>query len=113
MAFLGRLLGLMALSVSVWFVPMAMLVCGGTISWLIPISQGAPRLFVLLIILLLPPLCFLLLAWVALRKTPSPVSSHPTVFSRQVSSFGNISNEKQDQRVDYARPTRPVGIGFR
>ena len=69
MAFLGRLLGLMALSVSVWFVPMSLLVCSGTLSWLIPISQGAPRLCVLLMILLLPPLFFLLLAWVALRKT--------------------------------------------
>lgn len=113
MAFLGRSLGLIALSVSVWFVPMAMLVCSGALSWLIPISQGVPRLCVLLIILLLPPLCFLLFALVALRKTGSSVSSHPTVVSRQVSSFGNISDEKQDHLVDYARATRPVGIGFR
>ena len=113
MAFLGRLLGLMALSVSVWFVPMAMLVCSGTLNWLIPISQGGARLCVLLIILLLPPLCFLLLAWVALRKTPSSVSSHPTVVSRQVSSFGNISDERRDPLGDYVKDSRAMGVGFR
>ena len=69
MAFLVRLLVLMALSVSVWFVPMSLLVCSGKLSWLIPISQGVPRLSVILMILLLPPLFFLLLVWVALRKT--------------------------------------------
>ena len=68
MAFLVRLLVLMALSVSVWFVPISLLVCSGKLSWLIPISQGVPKLSVLLMILLLPPLLFLLLVWVALGK---------------------------------------------
>ena len=113
MAFLGRLLGLMALSVGIWFVPMAILVCSGTLTWLIPISQGGPRLCVLLIILLLPPLCFLLLAWVALRKTRSSVSSHPTVVSRQIPAVEKTSDERRVPLGDYVKDSRAMGVVFR
>ena len=46
-------------------------------------------------------------------ENPSSVSNHPTVVSRQVSSFRDITDEKEGQLVDYARATRPVGVGFR
>ena len=59
MSFLGRWVGPIALSVGVWFVPFSMLVCGGSLSWLIPISQGLPRTLVLLCLLLLPPVLLL------------------------------------------------------
>ena len=100
MASLGRLLGLMALSVSVWFVPMSLLVCSGALSWLIPISQGVPRLCVLLMILLLPPLFFSFACLGRTAEKPSSVSNHPTVVSRQVSSFGDITDEKHGQLGD-------------
>ncbi|MEI6835074.1 MAG: hypothetical protein WCL28_13890, partial [bacterium] len=46
-------------------------------------------------------------------ESPSSVSNHPTVVSRQVSSFGDITDEKHGQFGDYARATGPVGVGFR
>lgn len=83
MAFFGRLLGLMGLSVGVWFVPFAMLVCGGSLSWLIPISQGVPRTVVLLCLLLLPPVMLLFLAVAAVRMIEKITGSDQVVLNKE------------------------------
>lgn len=83
MAFLVRLLGLTVLSVGSLFVPMTLLICNGTLNWLIPVSQGASRFFVLAMLLLLPPLFFLFLASAALRRIKTfSFTGHPIGLSR-------------------------------
>ena len=112
MAFVGRLLGLIALSAGLWFVPIAILVSGGSFNSVIPVSQGLPRYCVLLVILLLPPLLSLILASAAFRKNLSLMMSNPIDGGSQVSSFGRISEKKQRQLVDYARGTKATGLSF-
>ena len=46
-------------------------------------------------------------------ENPSSVINRSTVVSRQNSSFGNISDEKHGQLVDYVKDSRAMGVGFR
>ena len=112
MAFLGRLLGLTVLSVGSWIIPMTLLICGGTFNALIPLSQGLLRFCVLLIILLFPPVVFLLLVYTALRKNPFSISSQPIGMAPQVSYSKENSDDKRGELVDYERGSRGEGFGF-